>query len=387
MIKKKETPSLTDGERIIYHWYHNKFFQYGIGILLVLTIIFVFYQIAFLVAPVFNFISILFAPIVISFLFYYLLRPIVYFFETYHVPRTVSIVGIYIILAIVLIVFLANVVPILGEQITQIANTSVAKLENLQGSSRTLTIGPYSINIEKEIQQSLTYFLQQATAILSKNLIELLSIITRVAAIMIVIPFILFYLLKEDNDFSSKFLKHVPGDFGKEVQKTLKNVDSTLSSYIQGLVLISLSMGFLLFIAYFAIGLNYALILSFIALIVTTIPFVGSFMAITPALLVGLSQSPFMGLKVAIVFIIIQQLESNVISPQIIGQRLHIHPLTIILLLLAAGTLYGLVGLLLATPTYAVCKVLLENFSKIYRMRSTEIKADLSAPVEYPKPE
>jgi predicted PurR-regulated permease PerM len=99
-----------------------------------------------------------------------------------------------------------------------------------------------------------------------------------------------------------------------------------------------------------------------------TIPFLGPFLAITPALFVGLSDSPFMVFKVLVVFIIVQQLESNVISPQVIGQRLNIHPLTIILLLLAAGSLYGLIGLLLATPVYALAKVLLWNTFQIYNL-------------------
>ena len=91
----------------------------------------------------------------------------------------------------------------------------------------------------------------------------------------------------------------------------------------------------MLFVGYLLIGLNYALILSVIALVFMTIPFLGPFLAVCPALFVGLSDSPFMVLKVAIVFLIVQQIESNVISPQVIGQRLNIHPLMIILLLLA----------------------------------------------------
>jgi predicted PurR-regulated permease PerM len=130
----------------------------------------------------------------------------------------------------------------------------------------------------------------------------------------------------------------------------------------------------MLFIGYLIIGLDYALILSLIAIVFTTIPFVGPFLAIAPAILVALSNSPFMVLKVVIVFIIVQQMESNFISPQIIGQRLNIHPLTIILLLLVAGSLYGLIGLILATPLYALSKVLIENLYKIYQLRYSHWK-------------
>jgi predicted PurR-regulated permease PerM len=114
-----------------------------------------------------------------------------------------------------------------------------------------------------------------------------------------------------------------------------------------------------------------------LAIVFMTIPFLGPFLAITPAIFVGLSTSSWMVLKVIIVFAIVQQTEANFISPQIIGQRLNIHPLTIILLLLAAGSLYGLPGLFLVTPLYALAKVLIENIYKIYQWHYVYSKKQL----------
>lgn len=355
-------------------WYFRRFFQYAVGTLLILTIIFIFYQVAFLLKPFFDFISTLAAPVIISFLFYYLLRPIVYGLEQYRIPRYVSILFIYVIAAVMLIFFFAYIGPILGEQITAMANTSVETLDRVRETSKSIMFHLFSLNLDKEIEQRLFSTAQQITSLLSKNIMEVLGFITRVATVLAVIPFIVFYLLKDDNDFSLGFLRYVPEDFGREARKILRNMDTTLASYINGLVLVSSSVGIMLFVGYLAIGLNYALILSLIALVLTTIPFLGPFLAITPALLVGLSDSPWMVAKVVVVFVIVQQLESNLISPQIIGQRLHIHPLTLILLLLAAGSLYGLVGLLLATPMYALSKVLIENLYKIYQLRYSHWK-------------
>ena len=96
------------------------------------------------------------------------------------------------------------------------------------------------------------------------------------------------------------------------------------------------------------------------------------------AILVGLSDSPLMVIKVVVVFVIVQQFEANFLSPQVLGQRLNIHPLTIILLLLAAGSLYGLPGLILATPLYALAKVLVENAYKIYQWHYSHLKKNSS---------
>lgn len=321
-------------KRTIFPWYYQKFFKYSVAILLVLTNIIIFYQVAFLLSPIFNFISTLFTPVIASILFYYLLRPLVYGLEEVKIPRYLGILIIYLLGGILLFIFFAYLGPILGKQITAIANTSVETLEKVETTSKSFIFKYFDMNLNQEIEQRLFGFIQQATTLLSKNLIDLVGFITRLATILAVIPFIVFYLLKDDHDLASGFLNYVPTDFGREVRKILRNIDSTLSSYINGLVIVSASVGMMLFVGYLIIGLDYALILSVIAIIFTTVPFVGPFLAIAPALLFGLSESPFMALKVAIVFIIVQQLESNVISPQIIGQRLNIHPVTIILLLL-----------------------------------------------------
>lgn len=375
-IEKQE---FNGNEEIQTPWYNQKFFQYSVGILLVLAILLLFYKVASYLSPFVDFISILFMPIVVAFLFYYLLRPIVYQLEEKGIPRLLSILVIYLVIGILLVVFFAYVSPILVKQISALASTSLDTLKKAQTDSKSLFFRLFNIDTDYEIQQTLFNFFQQITTTLSKNFVDFLGFITRIAAVLAVIPFIVFYLLKEDHAFAEGFLNFVPKDFSHEVKKILRNIDMTLSRYINGLVLVSSALGLLLFISYSIIGLDYALILSVIALVFTTIPFLGPFLAIAPAIFVGFSDSPFMVLKVIIVFIIVQQAESNLISPQIIGQRLSIHPLTIILLLLAAGSLYGLAGLIFATPLYAISKVIIENLYKIYQLRYSNWKTNKKA--------
>lgn len=373
--EKRRTPV---ARRALSPWYYNKFFRYTMGWLVFLAAVYMLFQVASLMSPFFQFFSILFVPIVISLLFYYLLRPVVNYFEKRKVPRLLTIIALYILVAVVLILFFAYLVPILVTQISAIANMSVEYIKNIKNASTVFSLGPFTFNLEQEIQERLLSFLQSITTSLSQIFVDIIGFVTRVATIFGVIPFIVFYMLKEGDDLFGKFLKSFPESYGKELHKILKNIDNTLSSYITGLAIVSASIGVMLFVAYMVIGLNYALILSALALIATTIPFLGPFLAITPALLVGLTQGSWMTIKVAIVFIVIQQIESNVISPQIIGHRLNVHPVTIILLLLAAGSLYGLLGLIFATPIYAILKTLAQNLYKIYKLRYPRIKQELS---------
>lgn len=356
--------------RRVDEWFYHPFFKYGCGVLLVLTILLVFSYVALYLSPVIDFISILFVPIFFSLMLYYLLRPLVSFLEARaKIPRWAGIICIYLVVGVLLFFFIAYIGPILMKQMTEIANTSVETVGKMKESAKSIFDRLFKLNLDHEIEQRLFDFVQQFTGVLSKNVVDVLGFLTRTAVILAVIPFIVFYLLKDDEEFSDDFLRMVPEDFGREARKILHNMDDTLSNYIQGLVIISSCTGAMLFVGYLLIGLNYALVLSVMALVFMTIPFLGPFLAFCPALFVGLSDSPFMVLKVCIVFLIVQQIESNIISPQVIGQRLKIHPLTIILLLLAAGSLYGLIGLLLATPLYALAKVLIENIYKIYRLR------------------
>jgi predicted PurR-regulated permease PerM len=361
-------------------WYYNKFFKYLVEIVLILTGTFLVYQLFFLVHPILNFIYSVFPPIIISFLIYYLFRPIVYTLESLHIPRVLSIMAIYLISACFLVIFFIYIAPFLANQVTAIANTSVQALERIQQGDKTISFGSYTIDWQYEIGQRLVGALKDITIALSRNLVDFLGILTRITTILVVIPFIVYYLLKEDSDFSSKFSESFPANFRGEVKNIVRDVDSTLSKYITGLMIIALSVGIMLFFVYLFIGLKYALILSLIAVIFTSIPFLGPFLAVTPALLVGFADSPVMAFKVLIGFVIVQQIESNIISPQVIGQRLNIHPLTVILLLLAAGTLYGLLGLIFVTPLYALMKVIFGSLYKIYMLRHPKIKASLSMP-------
>ena len=366
-------------------WYLENFFKYATGILLVLATLFLFYEVDILIKPLIDTASVLSLPVIFSFLFYYLLRPLVELLGRIKIPKYLTILLLYLVLGFLLIIFFAYLGPILAEQVTALANLSVETFETLKQTSPSFKIYDYEFNFDKEIKEKVFSLIQQATSIVSQNFINIFSFLTHLAITLVVIPFIVFYLLKDDHSIAMGLMRGIPRKLRPEFGKILKNIDTTLSDYINGLVIISLILGVLLFIGYLIIGLKYALVLSIIALVFTTIPFLGPFLAIAPALLISISGGPVMMLKVIIVFLVVQQTESNIISPLIIGHRLHIHPLTIILLLIAAGSLYGLIGLLFATPLYAIAKVLLGNLYKMYQIRYS--KQEMSGEEPLPEPD
>lgn len=153
-------------------------------------------------------------------------------------------------------------------------------------------------------------------------------------------------------------------------QKTLHDIDTVLRSYIQGQLLISFLLAVLLFIGYLSIGLEYALLLAIFGLFMNLIPFIGPWISAVPPIIIGFIQDPKTGILAAIVMVVAQQIESNLITPNVMGKTLDIHPLTVITVILAAGNIGGFLGIIIAVPTYAVGKAIVKN---IYARRK-EIK-------------
>ena len=171
--------------------------------------------------------------------------------------------------------------------------------------------------------------------------------------------------------------KFIPSSYRKEGLKTLKETGETLAIYINGQVTVALFVGTLAFIGYVIIDLPYALVKALIVAITNIIPYVGPFLGGAPAVLIALFDSPTKALLVVVVITIAQQLEGNVLSPLILGKKLDTHPATIIILLLVAGNLAGILGMILAIPTYAVSKTIILNFVNFLRLRKSTIEKEL----------
>ncbi|MBO1914141.1 AI-2E family transporter, partial [Microvirga sp. 3-52] len=111
-----------------------------------------------------------------------------------------------------------------------------------------------------------------------------------------------------------------------------------ISSYIQGQILVAICIGIMVTIGFYIIGMEYALLLGVLAMFTSVVPYLGPLIAITPAVIIAIVTSPFMLVKLAIVWTIVQLIDGKFISPQIMGKSLSIHPITIIFVLLTAGS-------------------------------------------------
>ncbi len=361
----------------------TKWFRFGYGVLLIFLIILVGTKISFIFQPIFVLVQTLFFPFLLAGVLFYVLRPLVLYLESKKLPRAVSILFIYLAAGglVTLLVYLLG--PIFQKQINSLIKNSPAIIHSVREKVFELQQNPWfsrflkgtNMNLEA-ISESISSQLSNTLSVVGTNIVNFIGIIANIVTIFVTVPFILFYMLKEGEKAPQQILRLLPPLQRKNGRKILADLDAALSSYIQGQVLVSVCVGVMLYIGYLIIGIDYSLILAIVAMFTNVIPFLGPVIAIIPALIVAMLDSPFMIVKVLIVMVIAQQIEGNIISPQIMRKQLAIHPLTIISLLLVAGSLGGVLGLILAVPVYAVLKVIVQHIYRLWKLRKEQEMED-----------
>lgn len=175
-------------------------------------------------------------------------------------------------------------------------------------------------------------------------------------------------MLKDSGKFVPSIQKYFSKKHGEEISKLLHRMNSTLSAYISGQAIECIFVAVATSIGYLIIGQPVAIVLGLVAGLTNMIPYVGPYIGIAPALMVSLAIAPKKIIWVIVVVIIVQQIDGNIIYPNIIGKTLKIHPLTIIMLLLAAGNIAGIPGMILCIPFYAVLKTIFNYIWSIYKI-------------------
>ncbi|RNA70083.1 AI-2E family transporter [Alteribacter keqinensis] len=354
----------------------SKFFRFLYGLTFVLLIIYLGTKVPFIFTPIQVLFGTLFIPFLIAGVLFYLLRPVVNLLHKQKVPKPLSILLIYLgaVGLMTGLVFLIG--PTLQEQWNNLVDNApglfnevrnmLIELQNNEWVNQFQETENFSI---EEITENFTEYLSNAFEILTRNIASVIGVITSILILAIIIPFILFYMLKDGEKLPDQVLRYLPKKQRGEGHRILSDLDTALSSYIQGQIIVSFCVGVLMYISFLIIGIEYSLILALVAMVTNVIPFIGPWIGTIPAVIVAIIDSPWMVVKVLIAIVVVQQIESNVISPQVMGKKLAVHPLTIILLLLVAGQFAGLFGLLLAVPTYAVSKVVVSHTYRLYMLK------------------
>lgn len=350
--------------------YHKKWFQGLVTIVLVFVLILLISQTKFIFSPVFKYIGAVAIPIIGAGILFYITKPLLTLLEKIKIPRIPAILLIFLMIIGLIVLFVFYIAPIAQTQF----NNLVANIPKMVKIAQEL-IADFQddqIVIPEQIHEAIDNFMDNAQAHVENIVTSLFGIITNLITLiasLVMIPFFLFFMLKDSHKLIPFVTQAFEEKTAANIRSLLRKIDETLTAFIQGQLLVSFILGILLFVGYWIIDLNYALTLALFAMIMNVIPFIGPFLAVIPALIVGAFQDWMMVVWVAIITLIAQQIESNLISPSVMGKKLALHPLTVITVILAAGSIAGFIGILFAVPFYAVIKTIFVHFYHMYQER------------------
>ncbi|MFF2754114.1 AI-2E family transporter [Psychrobacillus sp. NPDC058041] len=344
---------------------NKRWFQVGVAVLLTLLIIFMFREVKSIFSPLVIVAQAIFMPLLIGGVLFYLARPLQKWLESKKFPRWSSIISIFVVIGLIAWGFYALIGPPLTNQVNSLVKNTPEIVKEIEDFTKyTISQKDRITDLPEPIQKTIkeaTGKIDTIAVVAGSLLVKFVQSVFQGLFLLVLVPFFLVYMLKDHEKFSPFVAQFFKGEKKTWIRKTLSDVDDTLRSYIQGQLFVSFLVGVMLFIGYFAIGLKYSLLLALFGMMMNVVPFLGPYIALVPALIIGFLQEPKMAIYVAIVMLVSQQIESNFITPNVMGKSLDIHPLTVITIILAAGNIAGLWGIILGVPTYAVVKSILKN--------------------------
>ncbi|WP_300559712.1 AI-2E family transporter [Companilactobacillus sp.] len=365
-------------------WFYRSFLNNHatvllINILIVFLIIFLFSKISFVFQPVGQILGITMPPVILALILYYLINPLINVLEKkFHVNRILSISVVFIIIAALIVWGIMSLIPLVQSQITSLIKNWPSYWDSLNKGLQHLFSDPKmhvfrdrlmsaDQNISKSFEKSMDSIVPQTF----NNIGSALSVVTNVVMILLTAPFILFFMLKDDKKFKESVIKFVPNRARQSTSEMLTEMSQSLSSYITGQLTVAFWVAVMFFVGYLIIGQRYALVLGIVAGILNLIPYIGSTLALLPSLVIAAFIAPSMVLKVIIVFLVEQTIETRVISPIIVGNKMQMHPVTTILVLLVSAGMYGLIGMIAGIPIFAILKIICTRIFRWFKRNSS----------------
>lgn len=225
-------------------------------------------------------------------------------------------------------------------------------------------IGGYSLDLS-DVYQDLSVMLRSFVGSVAQGTLDVAFSIASGAFWLIFILIAAFYLVKDADRIIEQLDNLVPPGYRDDVVRLRRQITEVWNAFLRGQLLLGLALAVLTTVACMAVGLPYAGVLGLIAGVMEFVPSLGPIIAMIPAVLVALFQgSSFLPLGnfwfavlVAGLYIVIQQIEGNLLVPRILGRSLNLHPLLVLIAIIVGGSLAGILGMLLAAPVLATLRV------------------------------
>ena len=309
-------------------------------------------------------------PYIFGVILAYLLDPLVDKLENFGLPRTISSITIMLLSLSIIFVCIFLLTPALIGQIQSL----LSSLPDIYNHALNIfeSIAPEFLKTGLVSSDSLMG-LKGALATNGINIASKFASYALVAfdllVLFLIVPVITFYLLMDWDKILHNFSNHLPQGSSKEIYDVILKIDNVLSGFVRGQLLICLTLGLLYSVSLLALGLNYSLLIGLFAGLISFIPFLGASVGAIIALTVAALQfwnEPETIAYVGVIFILGQLLESNLLTPKLVGNSVRLHPVMIMLSVSTGGALAGLSGIMLAVPVAAIIAVLFREILRQY---------------------
>lgn len=279
------------------------------------------------------------------------LNPMVVRLERKRIPRAFAAIGIYLTILLFLILILATLIPAI------IGQTSIL-LSHLPDYFRYFNLPPIDGDfINRQINQLL-----QPVGAFSLGVIKTTMGILSNFIIIFTLIFVSFYLLLERRNLNEYLLKLFGPVGAKRAALIIDKIEKRLGEWVRAQLALMLIVGLMCYFGLVILGIDFALPLAIIAGILEIVPNVGPILSAVPAILIGLGVSPLIGLAVAALYFLVQQIENQIIVPQVMRKEAGVNPLITILALIAGFKIGGTAGAVLSVPFVILTEVLLTEF-------------------------
>jgi putative permease len=307
--------------------------------------------------------------VIISLLLAYILDPLANALERAGLSRTLATVAIFLAFVFILVLVGAFLIPaLLGQvQALQSGSASEQAIRSIERLQETLAlklrpIGVGELNLLQMIQEFRGYVSQKAIDFLLQ---DSLSLIVKI----VMIPFVMFFLLKEGREMKKVLIGLVPNRYFEFSLDLLYKMDLQLGNYLRGQFIDALAFGVLATAALWVLGVKYFLFIGIFAGLANLIPFVGPIAGmLLGAVAAVLETGDVMeGVWVVVAFVGLKLIDDFVVQPLAVGKSVDLHPMLVALAILTGGHLFGILGMLLAVPVAGFLKVVLMESIVTYR--------------------
>lgn len=299
--------------------------------------------------------------IISSGIFAYILKPLYRFIcEKTKLNKKFLAMGLVVGVILLILFFLTVLIPSMfkeSESFDSLINSVETFINDLVMKLKFMELGVFEV-VESQVTEQLNIFIANFANNVINNLIGFSENILAFA----VIPVLAYYFLAYGDLISNKFLYCFPMNKRTLLKNLGRDVDKVLGKYILGQLILSFMVGVMTFMGMLILGLKFPLLLAFLNAILNVIPYFGAVLGAIPAIVVALVEGPNKILWVIVTFIIIQQIEGNLIAPKITAESIDMHPILIIILLLIGEQIGGLIGMVFIIPIAVIIKVLFEDW-------------------------